>query len=123
MASYDSFRFQKLANCLTEVEKDVNDIDNEEYEYVVAVDNLDSLLDDRPIGPPATASTSNLGISSNMPPLGSMPMYNPPNQTNMYMAPPQNFTPHQPYGANLGLMQTPASMMNAPVPLYQPNQQ
>ena len=65
MATYDSFRFQKLANCLSEVEKQVTtDIDNDEYaEEVVAVDNIDHLLDDRPLQRSAATPASNIYMS------------------------------------------------------------
>ncbi|EQC27191.1 hypothetical protein SDRG_14993 [Saprolegnia diclina VS20] len=57
MTSQDSFRFQTLANCLESIESDVAKYAAEEVaedddnEYVVSVDNLDNLLDDKIVQP------------------------------------------------------------------------
>ncbi|OQS07961.1 hypothetical protein THRCLA_00046 [Thraustotheca clavata] len=57
MTSQDSFRFQTLANCLESIESDVAKYaaeeaqEDDENEYVVSVDNLDNLLDDKIVQP------------------------------------------------------------------------
>ncbi|OQS01561.1 hypothetical protein ACHHYP_00609 [Achlya hypogyna] len=57
MTSQDSFRFQTLANCLESIESDVakyaaeEATEDDDNEYVVSVDNLDNLLDDKIVQP------------------------------------------------------------------------
>ena len=93
MTSTDSFRFQRLAFCLADIEKDVftgsnihgqellaqeqkqsqhhvdeDDESDHEHEHVVQVDNLDHLLDDRPTTSSSSAAPTNIFSSLSYPP-------------------------------------------------------
>lgn len=79
MATYNSFQFEKLSNCLNEVANEITDIDHEDYsEYVVQVgEDFDGLLEDvpKPFSPLLTEHSASLMVPPSS--SASLPSNNP----------------------------------------------